>query len=56
MQEILKLYEDVYSSKTKINSSKAKPYGLEHETRTDQQGKMEWSKYSIKILGVNSYL
>ena len=52
IQVILELYED--GSISKLNFLKTKDYGLEHiKKRIDQPGQMQWSQFSIKILGVN---
>ena len=50
---VLKLYGD--ASISKINVSKAKPYGLEHINieLINQDKWNEWSQFFIKILGVN---
>ena len=54
-QVILRLYQDVSTSI--INFPKAKEHvslwAGAYESRIHQPGQMEWSQFSIKILGVN---
>ena len=49
---ILKQYEDASSSKINFSKTRTLKAGA-YENRTDQPGQKEWSKCSIKIIGVN---
>ena len=50
IQMILKLHEDTYSSETIFPKSQALWAGA-YENRIDQPGQMQWSQFSVKILG-----
>ena len=52
IQSILKLYEEVSSSKINFTKSKALWAG-DYKNRFDKPGNMVWSNLSIKILGIN---